>query len=331
MKLIIQIPCYNEEKTLPEVVADLPREIEGIDTIELLVIDDGSRDRTIEVARNLGVHHILPMGSNRGLAVAFLRGIQRCVELGADLIVNTDGDNQYDGTCIPDLIRPVAEGRLDIVVGARPIEGIEHFSWSKKKLQQIGSRVVRQFSGTDIPDTTSGFRAYSAEAAMKLHVFNRYTYTLETIIQAGHMDLRIGHMPIRVNAKTRESRLISSIPRYVRRSASIILRSYITYKPLRTFLYCSVVPGLLGLALCIRYLFFFFSGRGGGHLQSLLLAAILLIMMFLLWVLGILADLISANRKLIQEQLYLSRRVHLSQTAEGSVQDGANETKGQKA
>lgn len=312
MKLIIQIPCYNEEKTLPEVVADLPREIAGIDTIEFMVIDDGSSDRTIEIARQLGVHHILPMGSNRGLAIAFLRGIQHCVDLGADIIVNTDGDNQYDGTCIPELIRPVLEGALDIVVGARPIEGIEHFSWAKKKLQQVGSHVVRQFSGTDIPDTTSGFRAYSAEAAMKLHVFNRYTYTLETIIQAGHMDLRIGHIPIRVNAKTRESRLISSIPRYIRRSAAIILRSYITYKPLRTFLYCSILPGVLGLALCIRYLAIFFSGKGGGHLQSLLLAAILLIMMFLLWVLGILADLISANRKLIQEQLYLSRKQHLN-------------------
>jgi glycosyltransferase involved in cell wall biosynthesis len=248
------------------------------------------------------------MGSNRGLAVAFLQGIQRCTELGADLIVNTDGDNQYDGRCIPDLIRPVLEGKLDIVVGARPIRGIEHFSWAKKKLQQIGSLVVRQFSGTDIPDTTSGFRAYSAEAAMKLHVFNRYTYTLETIIQAGHMDLRIGYIPIQVNPKTRESRLISSNLRYVRRSAAIILRSYITYKPLRTFLYCSILPGILGLALCIRYLYLFFAGEGGGHMQSLLLAAILLIMTFLLWVLGILADLISANRKLIQEQLYLSRK-----------------------
>ncbi|HOK66454.1 MAG TPA: glycosyltransferase family 2 protein [Anaerohalosphaeraceae bacterium] len=307
MKLIIQIPCYNEEATLPQVLADLPRQIDGIDTIETLLIDDGSTDRTVETARRLGVHHILPLGTNRGLAFAFLKGLHYAVRLGADIIVNTDGDNQYDGRCIPDLIRPILEGRLDIVIGARPIKTIEHFSWSKKKLQQLGSRIVRQFSGTDIPDTTSGFRAYSAEAAMKLHVFNRYTYTLETIIQAGHMDLRIGSVPIRVNPQTRPSRLISSTPAYIARSASIILRSYITYKPLRTFFYASIVPGTLGLALCIRYLYFFFTGSGRGHLQSLLLAAILLILTFLLWVLGILADLISVNRKLIQEQLYLSR------------------------
>ena len=314
MKLIIQIPCYNEEKTLPETLAGLPRQIEGIDAIEFLIIDDGSTDRTVQVARDLGVHHIVSMGSNRGLAAAFLKGIRRCAELGADLIVNTDGDNQYDGRCIPDLIRPILEGKLDIVVGARPIQGIEHFSWAKKKLQQIGSLVVRQFSGTDIPDTTSGFRAYSAEAVMKLHVFNRYTYTLETIIQAGHMDLRLGYIPIRVNPKTRESRLISSNLRYVWLSAAIILRSYITYKPLRTFLYCSILPGIVGLTLCIRYLSLFVAGKGGGHLQSLLLAAILLIMTFLLWVLGIMADLISANRKLIQELLYLSRKKQSDQS-----------------
>lgn len=308
MKLIIQIPCYNEQDMLPQVLADLPRQIDGIDIIEYLVIDDGCTDRTVEIARNLGVHHILSLGSNRGLAFAFLQGLQYAVQLGADIIVNTDGDNQYDGRCIPDLIRPVLEGQLDIVIGARPIHTIEHFSWCKKKLQKLGSLVVRQFSGTDIPDTTSGFRAYSAEAAMKLHVFNRYTYTLETIIQAGHMDLRIGSVPIRVNPQTRPSRLISSIPAYIGRSASIILRSYITYKPLRTFFYLSITPAALGLALCIRYLYFFFTGSGRGHLQSLLLAAILLILTFLLWVLGILADLISANRKLLQEQLFLSRK-----------------------
>jgi len=308
MKLIIQIPCFNEEKTLPLVTADLPRQIAGVDEVEWLVIDDGSSDRTIEVARELGVDHILPLGSNRGLATAFMMGLARCVELGADIIVNTDGDNQYKGQCIPDLIRPIVEGRLDIVVGARPIEAIEDFSWVKKKLQRLGSRVVRQFSGTDISDTTSGFRAYSAEAAMKLHVFNRYTYTLETIIQAGHMGLRIGHVPIEVNQKTRESRLISSIPRYIYRSASTIVRSYITYKPLRTFLYASLVPGTVALLLCVRFLYFYMTGRGGGHLQSLILAAILSMLTFLLWTMGILADLISANRKLIQEALYMSRR-----------------------
>jgi len=308
MKLVIQIPCYNEEKTLAAVVKDLPKELPGVDIIEYLVIDDGSSDRTVQIAHELGAHHILELGSNRGLAVAFLKGIAKSLELGADVIVNTDGDNQYDGKCVKDLITPIVEGRFDIVVGARPIETVEHFSWPKKKLQRLGSHVVRQLSGTDIPDTTSGFRAYSSEAAMKLHVFNRYTYTLETIIQAGHMDIRIGHVPIKINPKMRESRLISSMPHYIWRSFSIILRSYVIYKPLRTFFYCSLVPGLLGLAICVRFLIFFLTSSGGGHVQSLLLAVVLLIIAFQLIVLGILADLISANRKLIQENLFISRK-----------------------
>lgn len=309
MKLIIQIPCYNEEKTLPLVIRDLPSELPGIDTVEYLVIDDGSTDRTIEVATELGVHHILPLGSNQGLANAFLRGISKCLELGADIIVNTDGDNQYDGHCIGDLIAPVVEKRLDIVVGARPIEQIEHFSFLKKRLQRAGSYVVQQFSGTQIPDTTSGFRAYSVEAAMRLHVFNRYTYTLETIIQAGHMHMRIGHVPIQVNGKLRESRLISSIPKYITRSVSIILRSYITYKPLRTFVFSALVPGLIGLFLCLRFLYYFFFESGSGHLQSLILAAILLIIAFHLISLGILADLISANQKLIYKNNFLMNKL----------------------
>ncbi|MHC4926921.1 MAG: glycosyltransferase family 2 protein [Planctomycetota bacterium] len=298
MKLIIQIPCYNEETTLPEVIADLPTELPGVDTIEYLVIDDGSADRTVEVARGLGVHHILQLGSNQGLANAFLRGIHYALEQGADIVVNTDGDNQYDGHSIGDLIQPVVEGQMDVVVGARPIEEIEHFSFLKKRLQRMGSYVVQQFSGTQVPDTTSGFRAYSTEAAMKLHVFNRYTYTLETIIQAGHM-----------NPKTRESRLISSIPKYVRRSMTIILRSYMTYKPMRTFFYCAIVPSAVGLLLCLRFLYFYFSGSGGGHLQSLVLAAIMLIIAFHLVSLGILADLISANRKLVNESNFLLKKL----------------------
>ncbi|MBN1436052.1 MAG: glycosyltransferase family 2 protein [Sedimentisphaerales bacterium] len=308
MKVIIQIPCYNEEETLPEVVADLPRSLPGVDVVEYLIIDDGSHDRTVEVARELGVHHIVELGSNRGLAVAFTTGIRACVDLGADIIVNTDGDNQYAARSIPDLIAPILSARADIVVGSRPIEDIEHFSWLKKRLQKFGSRMVQRFSGTDIPDTTSGFRAYTAEAAMLLQVFNRYTYTLETIIQAGAMNLRITHVPIEVNAKTRESRLISSVPRYIWRSTSIIIRSYVRYRPLRTFLYLSVLPGLAGLALCVRFLFFYFSSSGGGHLQSLLLATILLLLSFLLVVLGILGDLIGANQKLIYDVLHLTRK-----------------------
>ncbi|MBN1457436.1 MAG: glycosyltransferase family 2 protein [Sedimentisphaerales bacterium] len=309
MKLIIQIPCYNEENTLPEVVRDLPKELPGVDVIEYLIIDDGSSDKTVQIARELGVHHVLSLGTNRGLAFAFLAGIERCLDLGADIIVNTDGDNQYDGHCIGDLIQPVVEGKLDIVIGARPIENIKHFSWLKKKLQRVGSRVVRQFSGTNIPDTTSGFRAYSARAAMRLHVFNRYTYTLETIIQAGHMNIGIGHVPIKINPKTRESRLISSIPKYISRSMAIIIRSYITYKPLRTFLYCSLVPAVIGVGLCVRFLYYFITSHtAGGHVQSLILAAILLIIAFNLLTLGVLADLISANRRLIQEALYNTRK-----------------------
>ena len=307
MKLIIQIPCYNEEKTLAEVIKDLPGELVGIEQIEYLVIDDGSTDNTVETAERLGVHHILRLGTNQGLAVAFLAGIRRSLELGADIIVNTDGDNQYDGGCVKDLIAMIIDGKMDIVVGARPIDSIEHFSWLKKKLQRLGSRVVRQFSGTDIPDTTSGFRAYSAQAAMKLHVFNRYTYTLETIIQAGHMNMRIGHVPIKVNPKTRESHLISSVPCYLWRSGSIILRSYITYKPLRTFFYLSLPPIALGAVIGLRFLYYFLSKGGSGHIQSLIFAAILILIGFHLIVLGILADLISANRKLIQETLFHSR------------------------
>ncbi|MCK5564044.1 MAG: glycosyltransferase family 2 protein [Planctomycetes bacterium] len=309
MKLIIQIPCYNEEKTLPEVINDLPNELPAIDTIEYLVIDDGSKDKTTQIAKQLGVHHVLSLGSNRGLAHAFLAGIQKCLDLGADIIVNTDGDNQYSGHCIGDLIVPVVEGKLDMVIGARPIDDIEHFSWLKKKLQRAGSKVVRRFSGTRIPDTTSGFRAYSAEAAMRLHVFNRYTYTLETIIQAGHMNMRLGHVPIRTNAKTRESRLISSIPKYISRSVSIIIRSYITYQPFKTFFYCALVPGVIGTILCARFLYYYFSAASAaGHIQSLILAAIMLIIAFLLMALGILADLIGANRKLIQETLFNARK-----------------------
>ncbi len=307
MKLIIQIPCYNEEKTLPVVISDLPCDLPGIDVIEYLVIDDGSDDRTVEVARELGVHHILSLGSNQGLAVAFAKGLIKSLESGADIIVNTDGDNQYKAEYIKDLIAPIVEGEKDIVVGARPIHDIEEFSWIKKKLQHLGSFVVRQFSGTDVSDTTSGFRAYSADAAKRLFVFNRYTYTLETIIQAGHMNMRIGHVPIQVNPSTRESRLISSVPKYIWRSFSIIMRSYVTYKPLRTFFYASLIPTIAGLAICLRFLYYFFTEQGSGHIQSLVLAAILLLIGFHLFTLGIVADLSSANRRLINEILYLER------------------------
>jgi glycosyltransferase involved in cell wall biosynthesis len=308
MKLIIQIPCYNEEETLPDVIVDLPRRLPQVDEIEYLVIDDGSTDRTVEVARGLGVHHILSLGSNQGLATAFARGVSRALELGADIIVNTDGDNQYKAEYIKDLIAPIVEGKLDIVIGTRPIEEIAHFSWIKKKLQQLGSFAVRQFSGTDVPDTTSGFRAYSVEAATKLVVFNRYTYTLETIIQAGHMNMRIGYVPIQVNPMTRQSRLISSVPKYLLRSVSIILRSYVTYKPLRIFFYASLVPITVGFLICLRFLYYFLTEQRSGHIQSLILAAVLILIGFHLIAMGILADLSSSNGKLIHEILYLVRK-----------------------
>jgi glycosyltransferase involved in cell wall biosynthesis len=301
MKLIIQIPCYNEEDSLAQVIADLPQEVPGVDVVEYLVIDDGCTDRTAEVARQAGAHHILSLPTNKGLAVAFIEGLRRCVELGADIIVNTDGDHQYPGKYIPDLIKPIVERKAELVIGCRPIEQIEYFSWLKKRLQRIGSYVVRKFSGTDIPDTTSGYRAYSAEAALKLHVFNPYDYALETIIQAGHMGIKLAHVPITVNPKTRESRLFPSYGYYVRQSAPIILRAYATYKPFRTFLILGAITGLLGLGLCIRFLYHYLNGAGEGFVQSLILAAILLILSFNLFTLAILSDVLTANRKLLHQ------------------------------
>ena len=307
MKLIIQIPCYNEEHTLPAVIADLPREIDGVDEIEYLIIDDGSMDKTVKVARENGVHHVLSLGTNQGLAVAFMAGLHKCIDLGADIIVNTDGDNQYQGGNIKDLIVPIMNDKADIVVGARPIEDISHFSWLKKKLQRIGSHVVQQVSGTGVPDTTSGFRAYSTDAASQLMVFNRYTYTLETIIQAGAMNMRITSVPIGVNAKTRDSRLMSSVPSYIRRSACVIIRSYIIYKPFKTFFYTSLVVALAGLFPCLIYMYFFFQGEKAGHIQSLLLGTGLLIVAFNLFSLGIIGHIIGINRKLTSELLRQAR------------------------
>jgi glycosyltransferase involved in cell wall biosynthesis len=324
VKLIIQIPCYNEEQTLPAVVADLPRSLPGIEAIEYLVIDDGSTDRTVEIARQLGVHHVLSLGSNRGLATAFLAGVRRCVELGADIIVNTDGDNQYRGECIPALVQPILEGRADFVVGSRPIETIEHFSWTKKLLQRLGSHAVRVLSNTEVTDTTSGFRAYSAEAAMKLHVFDRYTYTLETIIQGGHMHMRIVDVPIQVNPKTRESRLMRSTVGYIRRSVSTMLRAYVIYRPLRTFLYAALLPLLPGLALIVRFLYFHFTQASAGKVQSVVIAGVLVMIGFGLIALGVLAHLMSANRELIQECLF-ALRIHSRETARNSAErDRAN-------
>jgi len=308
MKLIVQIPCYNEEKTLPQVIQDLPRELPGVDEIEIMVIDDGSTDGTVEAAGRAGARHVVSMGANRGCGAAFQFGLRKCLELGADVIVNTDGDNQYRGECVRDLIAPVLEGRADMVVGTRPIDDMADFSRLKKRLQRLGSLVARQFSGTDVPDATSGFRAFTADAAMRLHLVGGYSHTLETIIQAGQMNMRIHHVPIDVNPKTRESRLMSSTWQYVRRSAAIILRSYVRYRPLRTFFYLSLLPGLAGFAICLRFLYYFLIEQHSGHIQSLILAAILILVAFHLLALGVLADLTSANRSLLEKALYILRR-----------------------
>lgn len=305
MKLIIQIPCFNEEKTLPSTLKDLPRAIAGIDKVETLVINDGSTDGTVEVARSKGVDHILSLPCRRGLAEAFRRGLDRSLELGADIIVNTDGDNQYKGEDIAKLVRPILDKKAEIVVGARDISAIEHFSAVKKVLQGFGSHMVRRFSRTDIPDTTSGFRAYSREAALKLNVFSDYTYTIETIIQAGRKEIPITSVPIRTNEKLRESRLIKSIPNYIMRSVATMLRVYLMYEPMKFFMRIGMVVILLSFIPWARYMFFFFFGeRHGGHIQSLLFGAILFLAGFILCVIGLLGDIIAANRKLGEEILY---------------------------
>jgi glycosyltransferase involved in cell wall biosynthesis len=301
VKLIIQIPCLNEEATLPATIKDLPVEIEGIDCIELLVIDDGSTDKTIEVAKNLGVHHILKFTNNKGLAKAFISGIDQSLKLGADIIVNTDADNQYFGGDIPKLIQPVLNQEADIVVGDRQVETIRHFSPIKIFLQKFGSWVVRQLSGTLVPDATSGFRAYSREAAMQLNVVSDFTYTVETIISAGKKNLAIQHVPVKTNKKLRESRLFPSIQVYIRRTLVTIIKVYSMYRPLKLFSIAGGTTFFLGFAIGCRYLFFFFQGRTEGHIQSLILSAILLIVGFQIIMMGIAAELISVNRQLLED------------------------------
>ncbi len=309
MKLIVQIPCLNETATLAKVVGSIPRSIPGVDRVEVLVIDDGSTDGTADLAASLGVEHVIRFKRNRGLARAFLAGLDACLKLGADVIVHTDGDNQYPSEDIPRLIRPILDGEADFVVGERDIQNIEHFSPTKKSLQRLGSWVVRRFSGTAIPDTTSGFRAMSREAALKLNVVSEYSYTLETIIQAGRQRIAIGHVPIRTNAKTRDSRLISNTRDYIQRSALTILRTYTMYEPLRVF---TMAGGLLfgtGLAIGARFLVLFALGSGRGHVQSLILAAILLLLGFQVVLIGLLADIIGANRRLLETVLEKVRRL----------------------
>ena len=310
VKLIIQIPCFNEEETLPLTVADLPREVPGVDIVEWLVIDDGSSDRTVEVARSLGVDHVVSHPRNRGLAAAFLTGIDACLRAGATVIVNTDADNQYQGSSIPDLVAPVLTGGADMVVGERPIESIDDFSRTKKLLQRLGSSVVRRFSGTGVRDAASGFRAYSRDAAMRVQVFGRYTYTMETIVQAGWTAIAVTSVPIGVNPKTRDSRLVKSSTRYVWRSAQAIIRSFALYKPFRFFFLVGLVPFVAGALLLLRWLgLYLFEDDYTSRVPSLLAGIGLIVVAAQIWAVAFLADLQAANRRVLEDLRLRARRL----------------------
>jgi len=300
MKLIIQIPCLNEAETLAIALAEIPRAVAGFSTVEWLIIDDGSTDNTAEVARRNGVHHVVRHPVNRGLAEAFMTGIDACLKLGADVIINTDADNQYSGADIPKLTAPILAGDAEIVIGARPISETEHFSWIKKKLQHLGSWAVRVASRTDVADAPSGFRAISREAAMRLNVFNAYTYTLETIIQAGQSNMRVISVPIHTNADLRPSRLVKSISSYVQRSLVTILRVFVIYKPLKFFAFFGTIFSLAGVVAGVRFLWFLFESNGEGHVQSVIFCALCIIAGLLLFMMGVIGDLIATNRKLLE-------------------------------
>lgn len=314
MKLIVQIPCLNEAQILPEVVADVPRTIDGVTKVEVLVIDDGSTDGTSDIARAAGADHVLRHSRNRGLAAAFAHGLERALELGADVIVNTDGDHQYQGGDIPRLIAPILAGSADMVVGDRQIDTLRHFSRSKKWLQRTGSQVVRWVSRTSVPDATSGFRALSREAALRLEIFSSYTYTLETLIQAGRKGLTVVSVPIHANEVRRRSRLIGTTPNYVARSAATILRVFLMYEALRIFLILGSIPLFGGVVLLGRFLYYYLIGDGTGHVQSLILASILIVLGFLTCFLGLLGDLIAKNRHLSEEANYRLKKAEFGRS-----------------
>lgn len=302
MKLIIQIPCFNEESSLPITLSELPKAVPGFDTVEWLVIDDGSTDNTVETANEHGVHHIVRHVQNLGLAKAFMMGLDACLSLGADVIVNTDADNQYQASDIEQLVAPILNHQAEIVIGARPISDIEHFSMLKKLLQRLGSWAVRIVSGTNIEDAPSGFRAFSRSAAKKLMVFNEYTYTLETIIQAGQKNIPICSVPISTNSDLRPSRLVRSLPSYIAQSFMTIIRIFVVYRPFRFFMTVGLIIFLIGMLIGIRFLWFYFANQGVGHIQSLILAAVLLGMGFQTILIAFIADLLAVNRKLLEEQ-----------------------------
>ena len=309
MKLIIQIPCYNEAETLEIALNDLPKHIDGIDEIEYLIINDGSQDNTVEVAKNWGVNYVVNFKCNRGLAKGFMAGLDACLRQGADIIVNTDADDQYCGADIEKLVRPILEGKADIVIGERPIDETEHFSPMKKRLQHIGSWTVRVASKTDVPDAPSGFRAYSREAALRMNVVNEYTYTLETIVQAGLNNMAITSVPIRTNPELRSSRLFHSMFGYIKKSMLTIIRAFMMYKPLRFFTMIGGIIFAIGLIIGIRFLVYFFMGQSSGHIQSLILASTLLMLGFQTFISGLLADLIASNRKLLEDTQERVRRL----------------------
>ncbi len=311
MKLIIQIPCLNEEESLPATLGDLPRHIDGVDVIETLIVDDGSTDSTSQVARQHGVNHIVRFTKRKGLARAFYAGLDTALKAGADIIVNTDADGQYKGEDIPRLIEPLLEGKADIVIGNRDIENIRQFSWIKKRLQRIGSSVVRQLAGSTVVDATTGFRAYSREAALRLNIISDYTYTLESVIQAEHKDLAIANIIISTNEVKRKSRLFRSLPEYIKRSIATIIRVYSMFNPFRLFLTVGMAFLCGGILLGCRFLFYYLLGSGEGKIQSLILAAVLLVIGFQVLVLGVVADLISANRRLIEDTLLRVKKIEI--------------------